>query len=192
VQVVVSTAILLIATIIAASVFTGAALSELYTFQNTFKQVGSKNQAFYETSITIIGEANVSAPSTGGSTNLNEIEVWVKNTGTTSFQVSATGDPQYWDVFLTFPNGTNTRYPYSSTCTVAQVIGPPWNPCFNVVLMNGMSGSSWATGDTIQLTIITEYGSANNNVGCGRLPVGSYEVSLSLSNGANAQDSFSI
>ena len=169
-QVVVSTAILLIATIIAASVFTAAALSELYTFQSTFKQVGSKNQAYYETSVTIIGEAKGS-PS-------GEIEVWVKNTGTTSFTISASGDPQYWDVFITFPSGTYTRFPYSSSCTSQST-----SPCFGVTLLNtGNNTTTWETGDTILLSIFTQVS----------LSSGSYQVNLSLSNGATAQDNFSF
>jgi archaellum component FlaG (FlaF/FlaG flagellin family) len=188
VQVVISTAILLIATIIAASVFTAAALSELYTFQNTFKEVGTKNQAYYESSITIIGEAHASATSSSGS--LDEIDVWVKNTGTTSFTISATGDPQYWDVFITFPNGTDTRFPYSSSCSVGQVLGSS-SLCFNVALLNGSSGSStWETGETVQLTIIM-YNCGGSDT-CTTLPTGAYQVSLSLSNGVTAQDSFSF
>ena len=168
-QVVVSTAILLIATIIAASVFTAAALSELYTFQNTFREVGSKNQAYYETSITIIGEAKGSAS--------GEIDVWVKNTGTTSFTITASGDPQYWDVFITFPGGTYTRFPYGSSCTAGG------SPCFAVTLLNTGGGTAtWETGDTVQLSIFT-------NVS---LQSGAYQVSLSLSNGATAQDNFSF
>ena len=171
-QVVISTAILLIATIIAASIFTAAALSELYTFQNTFKEIGSKNQAYYDTSITIIGEAE--GPSAG------EIDVWVKNTGTTSFTITGSeSDALYWDVFITFPAGTTassyTRFPYSSTCAAQ-------GGCFNVALLNG-GGSAWETGDTVQLTIYTTLSS---------LPQGEYQVSLSLSNGATAQDNFSF
>jgi archaellum component FlaG (FlaF/FlaG flagellin family) len=173
VQVVISTAILLIATIIAASVFTAAALSELYTFQNTFKEVGSKNQAAYESSISIIGETN--------ETKEGQIIVWVKNTGTTSFTMSgADGDPQYWDLFITFPNGAYTRFPYSSTtgCSAGQD-----GNCFNVMLLNDVSGTGiWATGETIQLTITTSQ----------TITAGSYQVSLSLSNGVTAQDTFSF
>lgn len=170
-QVVISTAILLIATIIAASVFTAAAISELYTFQNTFKEMGSKNQAAYESSITIIGETNATG----------QIIVWVKNTGTTSFTLSGVdGDPQFWDVFITFPNGAYTRFPYSSItgCSPGQD-----GSCFNVMLLNDVSGTGiWASGETIQLTIYT-----SQTIGAG-----SYQVSLSLSNGVTAEDTFSF
>lgn len=169
-QVVISTAILLIATIIAASVFTAAAISELYTFQNTFKEVGSKNQALYESSITIEGEAQASSPL--------RIVIWVKNIGTTSFQMSGSdSDPQYWDVFITFPSGNVTKFPY----TAGGCESP--NECFDTVLLNGQAGSTmWETGETVQITIC----------GLTSIPSGSYQVSLSLSNGATAQDNFSF
>ena len=176
-QVVISTAILLIATIIAASVFTAAALSELYTFENSFQQVGSKAQAYYESSITIIGEAQASS-----SSGMAEIDVWVKNTGTTSFTITGSAsDSQYWDVFITFPDGTYIRFPYSST---AGSCGSNQNGCFNVALLNDITGTGkWETGETVQLTIITTYSSLSS---------GAYQVSLSLSNGVNAQDNFSF
>ena len=158
----------MIATIIAASVFTGAALSELYTFENTFKQVGSRNQAVFESSITIIGETQASSP--------NRILIWVKNTGTTSFLLTGSvngTDQQFWDVFLTFPNNTYHRFPYSSTAQ---------HDCFNVTILNAVGSSGfWSTGETVQLTIYTN-----------AIPSGAYRVSLSLSNGVTAEDNFSF
>lgn len=165
-QNVISTAILLIVTIIAASLFTGAALSELYTFENTFKEVGSRNQAILESSITIIGETNESSP--------NRIIVWVKNIGGTSFQVGGSSNnvEQYWDVFITFPNGTFFRFPYDATAQY---------DCFNVSLLNGGGTGTWETEETIQLTIYTV-----------TIPSGEYHVSISLPNGVTAQDTFSF
>jgi archaellum component FlaG (FlaF/FlaG flagellin family) len=168
VQVTISTAILLIATIIAASVFTGAALSELYTFQDTFKQVGSKNQAIFESSITIIGETQASSP--------NRIIIWVKNIGTTSFPVGTqytNPDQQYWDVFITFPNQTFHRFAYNATSQ--------YN-CFTASILNDQGSIGlWNTGKTVQITIYT-------NV----ILLGQYQVSISLSNGVTAQDPFSF
>ena len=167
-QVVISTAILLIATIIAASLFTAAAISELYTFENTFKQLGARNEAVFGSNIAIIGETNESSP--------NRIIIWVKNIGTTSFVISGSAngsDEQYWDVFITFPNGTYSRFAY---CPTAQ------NACFNVSLLNAVGTPGlWQTGETVQLTIYT-----------GSIPAGAYQVSLSLSNGVTAQDNFSF
>lgn len=168
-QVTISTAILMIATIIAASVFTGAALSELYMFENTFKEIGTKNQQVYESSITIIGEAQASTPT--------RIVVWVKNVGTTSFAISgANSDPQYWDVFVTFPSGNVTKFSYSATGC-----GSP-TECFSVALLNDIGSTGmWVTGETIQLTIYVN-----------TVPTGSYQISLSLSNGVSAEDHFSF
>ena len=180
-QVVISTAILLIATIIAASVFTAAALSELYTFQNTFKEVGSKNQAFYESSITIIGETNATSLNHSPS----EIIVWVKNTGATSFTIGGTdGDPQNWDVFITFPNGTYARFPFYQVSTSGSCSSGQGGNCFNVWLLNTGGGTgTWEAGETIQVTIYAQQST---------LAPGQYQISLSLSNGVTAQDNFSF
>ena len=59
-QVTISTALLMITTIIAASVFSAAALAQLYQFQNAMKDVSSRNEEVFSSSITIIGEAETS------------------------------------------------------------------------------------------------------------------------------------
>ena len=154
----------MIATIIMATVFTGAALSQLYSFQNSFKEVSIKNQEIFATSIVIIGETNASSP--------NRIVVWVKNTGQTPFALSGLGDnASYWDVFITFPNGTYQRFTYNPTAQ--------YN-CWSVQILNG-AGGVWQTGETIQLTIYTS-----------SVPSGAYDVRLTLSNGVGAEDKFSL
>jgi hypothetical protein len=180
VEAVISTAILLIVTIIAASIFTAAALSALYTFENTFKEVGSRNQAILESSITIIGETeccyNDSSPN-----GPNRIIVWVKNVGSTPFQVGGSSDntEQYWDVFVTFPNGTYSRFLYEPTAQYA---------CFDLTLLNGGGTGMWETGETIQLTIYM----GGYPQGGTPIPSGEYQVSVSLPNGVTAQDTFSF
>jgi hypothetical protein len=156
----------MITTIIAATVFTGAALTQLYSFQNTFKEVGSRNQEIFASSITIIGETSVTSP--------NRMIVWAKNIGRTSFSLTgSTTDASYWDLFITFPNGTYQRFNYSATGQ---------DNCWNVQILNdkGTIGA-WENGETIQITIYTN-----------TIASGAYEVRLTLSNGVLAQDKFSL
>ena len=163
-EVTISTAILLIATIIMATVFTGAAITQLYTFENSFKQVSTENAAIFGSSIVIIGEAQQSSP--------NAIQVWVKNIGQTSFSLDGSGsNATYWDVFVTFPNGTYTRFSYGSS----------QNNCWSAQILNGGGTTVWENGETLLLTIYTP-----------RIDPGSYTIRITLPNGVSTQDKFSF
>jgi archaellum component FlaG (FlaF/FlaG flagellin family) len=167
VQVTISTAILMITTIIAASIFSAAALSQLYEFQNAIKDVGSRNEEVFSSSITIIGEANSSSPST-------HIVIWVKNTGRTSFQIEgAAPGTNSWDLFVIFPNGTYKRYSYASACS---------NDCWGAQILNdqGVIGV-WEQSETLEISVYTA-----------TIPEGSYEVRLALPNGVTCEDRFSL
>jgi archaellum component FlaG (FlaF/FlaG flagellin family) len=129
VNTIISSAILMIVTIIAASIFTAAALQQLYAFENAFKDVSMQNEGMFSTSITIIGETNTS----------NGIIIWVKNTGRTSFTLNGT----LWDLFITFPNGTYERFNYQSGCS---------NDCWNAEILNSNGNGVWDEGETIQIT----------------------------------------
>jgi archaellum component FlaF (FlaF/FlaG flagellin family) len=160
VNVTISSAILMIATIIAASIFTAAALQQLYAFQNAFKDVSVRNEEMFSTSVTIVGETR----------NASGIIIWVKNTGRTSFELNGT----FWDLFITFPNGTYERFKYqSSGCS---------NDCWDAQILNdkGTTGV-WEEGETIEVTVHTA-----------SVPAGSYEVRLALPNGVTCQDKFSL
>ena len=163
-EVTISTAILLIATIIMATVFTGAAITQLYTFQNSLKQVSNANAQIFGSSIVIIGEAQQVSP--------NSIQVWVKNIGQTSFPITGSGtNASNWDVFLTFPNGTYTRFSYSSS----------HNNCWDAQILNAGTTGLWANGDTVLITIYTS-----------SIIPGSYTVSITLPNGVSTTDKFSF
>jgi hypothetical protein len=166
VSVTISSAILLITTILAASIFAGAAISQLYVFQNSFKEIGSRNQSLFDSSITIIAESSASNP--------NRILVWVKNVGKTSFDLQGDLDnASYWDVFLTFPNGTAGRITYSSTAFATY---------WTVQILNDMGQTGvWENGETILITIYTP-----------TVQSGSYQIILTLTNGASCQDKFSL
>jgi archaellum component FlaG (FlaF/FlaG flagellin family) len=130
VNTIISSAILMIVTIIAASIFTAAALQQLYAFQNAFKDVSMQNEEMFSTSITIIGETNTS----------NRIIIWVKNTGRTSFTLNGT----LWDLFITFPDETYKRFNYQSACS---------NNCWNDTILNGNGNGVWDQGETMQITV---------------------------------------
>jgi len=151
-----------------ATVFTGAAISQLYTFENSFKQISTANEQILGSSITIIGEAQQTSPSS--------IQVWVKNIGQTSFSLSGSGsNTTYWDVFLTFPNGTYARFSY----------GTSENNCWSAQILNaGATGGAtgvWQNGETLLITIYTP-----------DVVQGSYTVRVTLPNGVSAEDKFSF
>jgi len=161
-----SMAILTISTIIAASIFSGAAITQLYSFQNVLRDVGQSNQDVLSSSIKVIGEAQTSTPS--------YISVWIKNTGRTSFRLNGgTVNASYWDVFLTFPNGTYTRFPYSTSASVA---------CWKATILSDMvTVGVWEKGETIEIKIYTS-----------SVPSGSYKIKLALPNGVGDEDQFSL
>lgn len=165
-NVTISTAILMITTVIAASIFTAAALGQLYAFQNAFKDVSSRNEEVFSSSITIIGETMTSSPS--------RIIIWVKNTGRTSFRLEGgTVNATFWDLFIVFPNETYKRFNYVSGCS---------DDCWNAEILNdkGTSGL-WEQGETLEVSAYTA-----------SIPTGSYEVRVALPNGVTCQDRFSL
>jgi hypothetical protein len=156
----------MITSIIMASIFTAAALQQLYAFQNAFKDVSIRNEEMLSSSITIIGEAR-------NASSLNSIVIWVKNTGTTSFNLqSGTADGTFWDLFITFPNGTYERFNYSSPCS---------NNCWNAQILNDKTIGLWEQGETLQISIYAT-----------SVPAGSYQVRLALPNGVTCEDNFSL
>ena len=161
----ISLAIVTIATIVAASIFAGAAISELYSFQNVFRDVAQTNQEMMSSSVQIIGEAKGSS---------SYVSVWVKNIGRSSFRLSGGSfNASFWDVFLTFPNATIKRFTYSPTGS---------SNCWNAQIQNDMGTVGvWEKGETIEMKIYTS-----------SIPSGSYTIQLNLPNGIGAQDTFSI
>jgi hypothetical protein len=163
VNVTITSAILMITSIVMASIFTAAALQQLYAFQNAFKDVSMRNEEMLSTSITIIGETNTSS----------NVIIWVKNTGRTSLSLNGT----LWDLFITFPNRTYQRFNYRSGCSSET------DSCWSAQILNGNGNGVWDDGETIQ---ITAYRIANP------VPPGSYEVRLALPNGVTCDDKFSL
>jgi hypothetical protein len=157
----------MIVTVIAASIFSAAALQQLYAFQNAFKDVSSRNEEMFSSSITIIGETETSSPSS--------IIIWVKNTGRTSFflQDESTANATFWDLFMIFPNETYKRFNYVSGCS---------DDCWSAQIPNdrGTIGL-WEEGETLEISVHTA-----------SIPAGSYEVRLALPNGVTCDDKFSL
>ncbi len=165
-NVTISSAILMIVTVIAASIFSAAALEQLYAFQNAFKDVSSRNEEMFSSSITIIGETKTSSPSS--------ITIWVKNIGRTFFRLEGTtANATFWDLFIIFPNETYKRFDYVSACS---------DDCWGAQILNdkGTIGL-WEAGETIEISVYTA-----------SIPAGSYEVRLALPNGVTCEDKFSL
>lgn len=160
----ISVAILTISTIIAASIFAGAAMSEMYSFQNVMKEVGQSNKDVLSSSVKIIDQSKSSS----------FLSVWVKNTGQTSFRLDEQiASASYWDVFLKFPNGTLKRFTYNPTGS---------SECWNGQILNDMGTIGlWEKGETIEIKIFTA-----------SIPNGSYKVRLALPNGVGDETTFSI
>ena len=166
VSVTIISAILLIVTVVAASIFSAAALQQLYAFQNAFKDVSSRNEEMFSSSITVIGETKTSSPS--------RIVIWVKNTGRTSFRLEGSSlNASSWDLFVVFPNETYRRYSYVSACS---------SDCWNAQILDdkGTTGL-WEESETLQIYVYVA-----------SIPTGSYEVRLTLSNGVTCEDTFSL
>lgn len=156
----------MITTIIAASIFTAAALGQLYAFQNAFKDISSRNQEVFSSSITIIGETKTSSPS--------RIVIWVKNTGRTPFRLDgSTVNASFWDLFVVFPNETYRRFSYVPSCS---------NDCWNAQILNdkGTTGL-WEESETLQIYVHVA-----------SIPTGSYEIRIALPNGVTCEDTFSL
>ena len=165
-NVTISSAILMIVTVIAASIFSAAALQQLYAFQNAFKDVSSRNEEMFSSSITIIAETKTPSASS--------IIIWVKNTGRTSFRLQdATANATFWDLFMIFPNETYRRFNYVSACS---------DDCWSAQILNdrGTIGL-WEEGETLEISVYTA-----------SIPAGSYEVRLALPNGVTCDDKFSL
>jgi archaellum component FlaG (FlaF/FlaG flagellin family) len=155
----------MIVTIIAASIFSAAALQQLYAFQNAFKDASSRSEEVFSSSISIIGETKASS---------SRIIIWVKNTGRTFFRLEgSTVNATFWDLFLIFPNETYKRFNYVSACS---------GDCWSAQILNDMGTIGlWEQGETLEISVYTT-----------SIPAGSYDVRLALPNGVTCEDKFSL
>lgn len=127
---VITTAILLIASVIAVVAFVNAVIPSVYELSNSYNSIAGTMEDQFKTDMDIIfvypGENNVS--------------VWIKNVGTSSIPLSKLN---YSDVFvLSSTNYWNPGFESNST--------PSWNYTF----VNGdLNGDAWNHGETLRAEI---------------------------------------
>ena len=127
---VITTAILLIASVIAVVAFVNAVIPSVYELSNSYNSIAGTMEDQFKTDMDIIfvypGENNVS--------------VWIKNVGTSSIPLSKLN---YSDVFVL--SSTNYWNPgFESNFT------PSWNYTF----VNGdLNGDAWNHGETLRAEI---------------------------------------
>jgi flagellar protein FlaG len=159
----ISTAILTVATIIAALVLVNAMYPALYSASGSILSMNDRSSDRLKTDITILTEWFPS-----GLPQDLALQVWVKNTGSTSISASDMGKA---DAFLYTGNGNGTWLPRSA---------PPDN--WTYTLLSGNGDTTWDPAETIKITV--HY----NTVG--GLSPGTLRFRLVLPNGIYAEDKF--
>lgn len=158
----ISTAILTVATIIAAVVLLNAIYPSLYSASGSILSMDSATVDRMNTDLKVLTEFP-SADSDGHF----QVTAWVKNTGSTSIRHS---DLDLTDVYLYPGSGVATRFSLAGGA-------PNWQ----YGILSGDGDSDWDPGETLQVTL--HYGSA--------LPSGTARLRLALYNGVFAEDTFS-
>lgn len=158
----ISTAILTVATIIAAVVLLNAIYPALYSASGSILSMNSVTVDRMKTDVKVLTEY----PGTDVDGHFNLV-VWVKNTGET---VIAESDLGLTDVYLYPGNGVATRISQS---------GGSRN--WTYTILGGDGDQNWDPVETLQVTI--DYGSS--------LPSGTARFRIALDNGVYAEDTFS-
>ena len=157
----ISTAILTVATIIAAVVLLTAIYPSLYAVSGSILSMDSVATDRIRTDMTVLAEY----PS---SVDGNFVLVaWIKNTGSTTIDQASLGQS---DVYLYTGSGKTTLISRSGG-----------NPSWTYAILNGNGGPDWDPGETLQVTIT--YGNS--------LSPGTMKFRLALDNGVYTEDTFS-
>jgi flagellar protein FlaG len=138
----ISTAILTVATIIAALVLVNAMYPSLYNASSALLSMNDRTADRIRTDLTVLTEWY---PAAHPADDIR-LEAWVKNTGSTTITAKDLGMS---DLFLYTGNRTSVRIP-----------GSDWS----WELLNGEGDPNWATTETIRLTVhFDPAGSDNGN-----------------------------
>ena len=158
----ISTAILTVATIIAAVVLLNAIYPALYSASGSIMSMNSATADRMKTDVKVLTEY----PGTDDDGHFHLV-VWVKNTGGTTIKASSM---DLADVYLYTGNGVTTR--------ISQTGGARnWH----YSLLSGDGDSDWDPTETLEVTL--DYGDS--------LPAGTARFRLALDNGVFAEDTFS-
>ena len=158
----ISTAILTVATIIAAVVLLNAIYPALYSASGSILSMNSVTVDRMKTDLKVLTEY----PGTDAEGHFSLV-VWVKNTGDTVIKESDLG---LTDIYLYPGNGVSTRISRSGDTRY-----------WDYVILGGDGDRDWDPVETLQVTI--DYGSP--------LPAGTAKFRIVLDNGVYAEDTFS-
>jgi flagellar protein FlaG len=159
----ISTAILTVATIIAALVLVNAMYPALYSASGSILSMNDRSSDRLRTEMTVLTEwCPAGRPDDIG------LQVWVKNTGSRAISAA---DMAEADAFLYTGNGSGTRLPRSA---------PP--DSWSYTILSGNGDATWDPAETIMITV--HYDTP------GGLSPGTLRFRLVLPNGVYAEDEF--
>ncbi|HMK47663.1 MAG TPA: hypothetical protein VK436_13645 [Methanocella sp.] len=158
----ISTAILTVATIIAAVVLLNAIYPSLYSASGSILSMSNTASSRMKTDMKVLTEY----PGTDSNGRF-VLVAWIKNTGSSTIEIASLKN---MDLYLYTGGGVAARISQSSD-----------TPGWSYTIMNG-DGDNWKPGETLQMTL--NYGSL--------LPKGTMKFRLALDNGVFTEDTFSL
>ena len=158
----ITTAILTVATIIAALVLVNAMYPALYSASGSILSMNDRSADRLKTEMTVLTEWYPS----GRPADLG-LQVWLKNTGSTTITAADMGKA---DTFLYIGGGNGTRVPATGATDY-----------WTYTILSGNGDTNWDPGETIQVTV--HYAATG-------LSPGTLRYRLVLPNGVYAEDDF--
>lgn len=159
---VISTALLMIATVVAAVALINAVFPSIYGMSDSIQSVTSNVNNRMQSEFQFIYET----PNPAG----NSLTAWVKNTGETQVTPAELSDS---DLFISNANGAMQMANLNSSTA----------PSWTYTIENGNSNGIWGPGETLEINL-----NANESFVTGN----DYDIRLVLYNGAYCEDSFSV
>jgi archaeal flagellar protein FlaG len=159
---VISTALLMIATVVAAVALINAVFPSIYGMSGSIQAVTNNVNDRMKTEIQFIYET----PDSSG----NSLAAWVKNTGQTQMTPGELNDS---DLFISDADGVMQLASLNSSTA----------PCWTYTIENGNGNGIWGPGETLEINLNTNQPFVQGN---------NYDIRLVLYNGAYCEDSFSV
>jgi archaellum component FlaF (FlaF/FlaG flagellin family) len=166
-HVMVSSAIILIAVVVATTIFVGAGFSQVEEIRAAFN---ANVRGYRQQLLSDIEIVNVARDPSNPT-----LYLWVKNTGPVSVRLTGASsyNASYWDLFLTYPDGTVVNPTYSTSGST--------NTWSATIVNDRPETGRWERGETVQIT-----------VNLSTLPTGTYTVKLALPTGASDEETFTL